>query len=101
MDLSTGGPTCCHRPRPLYAEQGGEGYERLTGVDFNPLRMPGAVVRADHRVEPQLFAFAGGRRPSRCKRTNHASLAVSLLIFPDPTTSSSSGLLKNSERVSR
>jgi hypothetical protein len=26
---------------------------------------------------------------------------VSLLIFPDPTTSSSSGLLKNSERVSR
>ena len=35
MDLSTGGPTCCHRPRPLYAEQGGEGYERLTGVDFN------------------------------------------------------------------
>lgn len=47
MDLSTGGPTCCHRPRPLYAEQGGEGYERLTGVDFNPLRMPGAVVGSD------------------------------------------------------
>ena len=47
MALSTGGPTCCHRPRPRYAEQGGEGYERLTGVDFNPLRMPGAVVRSD------------------------------------------------------
>jgi hypothetical protein len=47
MALSTGGPTCCHRPRPLYAEQGGEGYERLTDVDFNPLPMPGAVVRSD------------------------------------------------------
>ena len=39
MELSTGGHPSCHSTHQLYAEQGGEGYKRLTGVDFKPLPM--------------------------------------------------------------